>query len=55
MLSEYLRDIIVIVMLLRVGNVDIGAESRGREEDVDVQVLVAPHRLIFVENLHTHR
>ena len=55
MLGEYIRYIIVIIMFLRVGYVDIGAQSRGREVDVNVQVLVAPHRLIFVENLHTHR
>lgn len=55
MLCEYFRDIIMIIMLLGVGYVDIGAESRCREVYVNVQVLVAPHRLIFVENLHTHR
>ena len=55
MLGEYFRDIIMIIMLLGVSNVDIGAQSRCREVDVNVQVLVASHRLIFVENLHTHR
>ncbi len=54
MLGEYCRDIIMILMHFSVGNVYIGAQSRGREVDVNVQVLVAPHRLIFVENLHTH-
>jgi hypothetical protein len=42
-------------MLLCEGYVYKGAQSRSREVDVNVQVLVAPHRLIFVENLHTHR
>ena len=55
MLGEYFRDIIMIIMHLCVGYVYIGAQSRSREVDFNVQVLVAPHCLIFVENLHTHR
>jgi hypothetical protein len=51
MLGEYAYDIIMVLMHFRVRYVHIGSQRGRRQENVYVQVLEAPHCLIFVENL----
>lgn len=45
------NDVIMVLMLARVGDVDEWPEGARRQEDIDVQVLVAPHSLVVVEDL----